>query len=153
MFLPRESHGLKSLVGSGPQGLKEWDVTEQLSTRSHPSFHCVSQTLLLLLLCHFSRVRVCVTPWTAAHQAPQSLGFSRQEHWSGLSFPSPGDLPNQGIKPSDLHLLQFLHWQAGKNTVVGCHFLLQKIFPTQGLNPDLPHCRQMLYRLSHQGSY
>ena len=40
----------------------------------------------------------------------------------------------------------------GKNTGVGCHFLLQKIFPTQGLNPGLPYCRQTLYRLSHQGS-
>ena len=45
--------------------------------------------LLLLLLCHFSCVRLCVTPETAAHQAPLSLGFSRQEHWSGLPFPSP----------------------------------------------------------------
>ena len=45
--------------------------------------------LLLLLLSHFSRVRLCVTPWTAAHQAPLSLWFSRQEHWSGLPFPSP----------------------------------------------------------------
>ena len=44
---------------------------------------------LLLLLSHFSRVQLCVTPQTAAHQAPLSLGFSRQEHWSGLSFPSP----------------------------------------------------------------
>ena len=45
--------------------------------------------LLLLLLSHFSRVQLCVTPQTAAHQAPPSLGFSRQEHWSGLPFPSP----------------------------------------------------------------
>ena len=45
--------------------------------------------LLLLLLSRFSRVRLCVTPETAAHQAPPSLGFSRQEHWSGLPFPSP----------------------------------------------------------------
>ena len=44
---------------------------------------------LLLLLSRFSRVRLCVTPQTAAHQAPPSLGFSRQEHWSGLPFPSP----------------------------------------------------------------
>ena len=42
-----------------------------------------------MLLSRFSRVRLCVTPWMAAHQAPQSLGFSRQEHWSGLPFPSP----------------------------------------------------------------
>ena len=46
-------------------------------------------TLLLLLLSHFSHVQLCVTPQTAAHQAPPSLGFSRQEHWSGLPFPSP----------------------------------------------------------------
>ena len=45
--------------------------------------------LLLLLLSRFSRVRLCATPETAAHQAPLSLGFSRQEHWSGLPLPSP----------------------------------------------------------------
>ena len=44
---------------------------------------------LLLLLSHFSRVRLCAAPQMAAHQAPPSLGFSRQEHWSGLPFPSP----------------------------------------------------------------
>ena len=44
---------------------------------------------LLLLLSRFSRVRLCATPEMAAHQAPPSLGFSRQEHWSGLPFPSP----------------------------------------------------------------
>ena len=50
----------------------------------------VSPELLpLLLLSRISRVRLCATPWTAAHQAPLSLGFSRQEHWSGLPFPSP----------------------------------------------------------------
>ena len=47
--------------------------------------------LLLLLLSRFSRVQLCVTPQTAAHQALLSLGFSRQEHWSGLPFPSPMD--------------------------------------------------------------
>ena len=44
----------------------------------------------------------CLTlcdPWTVAHQAPPSMGFSRQEYWSGLPFPSPGDLPNPGIEP------------------------------------------------------
>ena len=45
--------------------------------------------LLLLLLSCFSRVRLCATPQMAAHQAPPSLGFSRQEYWSGLPFPSP----------------------------------------------------------------
>ena len=42
---------------------------------------------------------ILVTPWTVACQAPLSMGFSRQEYWSGLPFPSPGDLPNSGIKP------------------------------------------------------
>ena len=46
-----------------------------------------------------SRVRPFATLWTVAHQAPQSVGFSRQEYWSGLPFPSPGDLPNPGIEP------------------------------------------------------
>ena len=46
-----------------------------------------------------SRVRLFATPWTIAHQAPVSMGFSRQEYWSALPFPSPGDLPNPGIEP------------------------------------------------------
>ena len=46
-----------------------------------------------------SRVRVFETPWTVVRQAPLSMGFSRQEYWSGLPFPSPGDLPNPGIEP------------------------------------------------------
>ena len=46
-----------------------------------------------------SRVRLLATPWTAAYQAPLSMGFSRQEYWSGLLFPSPGDLPDPGIEP------------------------------------------------------
>ena len=40
-----------------------------------------------------------MTPWTVAHQAPLSIGFSRQEYWSGLPFPSPGDLADPGIEP------------------------------------------------------
>ena len=50
---------------------------------SLPTLHSL---LLLLLLSRFSRVRLCATPWMAAHQAPPSLGFSRQEHWSGCHF-------------------------------------------------------------------
>ena len=46
-----------------------------------------------------SRVRLFATPWTIAHQAPPSMGFSRQEYWSRLPFPSPGDLPDPGIEP------------------------------------------------------
>ena len=46
-----------------------------------------------------SRVSLFVTPWTVAYQVPLSMGFSRQEHWSGLPFPSPGNLPYPGIEP------------------------------------------------------
>ena len=49
-----------------------------------------------------SRARLLATPWTSARQAPLSTGFSRQEYWSGLPFPSPGDLPHLGIKPTSL---------------------------------------------------
>ena len=46
-----------------------------------------------------SRVRLFATPWTVAHQAPPSMEFSRQEYWTGLPFPSPGDIPNAGMEP------------------------------------------------------
>ena len=46
-----------------------------------------------------SSVQLFMTPWTVAHQTPLSMGFPRQEYWSGLPFPSPGDLPEPGIKP------------------------------------------------------
>ena len=53
-------------------------------------------------LSHFSYVWLFATPWTIAHQAPLSMGFSRQEYWSGLACPPPGDLPDPGIKPTSL---------------------------------------------------
>ena len=46
-----------------------------------------------------SHVQLFAAPWTVAYQVPLSMGFSRQEYWSGLPFPSPGDLPNRGIEP------------------------------------------------------
>ena len=54
-----------------------------------PEWVAISFSLCSMLLSRFSRVRLCATPWTAAHQAPPSLGVSRQEHWRGLPFPSP----------------------------------------------------------------
>ena len=52
----------------------------------------------------FSCVRLFAIPWTVAHQAPPSMGFSRQEYWSGLPLPSPGDLPDTGIEAVFLFL-------------------------------------------------
>ena len=64
-----------------------WFPTEQAATLGWLSF--------MLMLTH---VQLFVTPWTVAHQAPPSMGFSRQEYWSGLPFPPPGDLPYPEIK-------------------------------------------------------
>ena len=61
----------------------------------------------LSFLCVLSHVPLLGTPWTAARQNPLSMGFPPQEYWSGLPFPTLGDLPTQGFKP---HLLCLLHW-------------------------------------------
>ena len=55
---------------------------------------------MFIYVCAGSVVSSSVTPWTGSCQAPPSTEFSRQEYWSGLLFPSPGDLPNPGIKPA-----------------------------------------------------
>ena len=63
-----------------------------------------------------SRVWLFVTPWTVAHQAPPSMKFFRQEYWSGLPFPSPGDLPDPGIEPRSpaLQADTFTIWATGE---------------------------------------
>ena len=71
------------------------------------------KSLSLLLFSHLSLVQFFAILWTVAHQVPLSIGFSRQEYWSGLPCPPPGDLPNPGVKPkspalrSSLHLYNF----------------------------------------------
>ena len=70
---------------------------------------CIGERLVKLvtvsLLTRFSRVRLFETLWTVARQAPLSMGFPRQEYWSGLPCPPPGDLPYPGMKLRVLHLL------------------------------------------------
>ena len=61
-----------------------------ISLAASPAWKCVSR---------FSHVRLLVTPWAISCQAPLSMGFSMQEYWSGLPFPSPGDRPDPGLKP------------------------------------------------------
>ena len=96
----------------------------------------IRNKLLLLLLSRFSRVWLCATPWTAAHQAPPSLGFSRQGYWSGLPFPSPmhekkwkwsRSVVSDSSRPHGLQPTRLLRpWDfPGKSTGVGCHCLLQ----------------------------
>ena len=62
-----------------------------------------SNRLCMCLLRHFSRVQFFETLWTIAHQNPHSVGFSRQEYWSGLPCHPPGDLPNPCIKPTSIN--------------------------------------------------
>ena len=65
-------------------------------------FSPLALTLHMCVLSHFSHVQLFVTLWTVAHQAPLSMGFSRQEYWSGLPCPPPGDLLDPGIEPITL---------------------------------------------------
>ena len=75
-----------------------------------------------------SRVRLFATPWTVAYHAPSSVGFSRQEYWSGLPFPSPEDLPNPGIEPGSPALrADALPFEPpGKTHLMGTADLLEK---------------------------
>ena len=122
-----------------------------------------------------SHVRLLSTPWTAAYQAPPSMGFSSQEYWSGVpspdctfhgilqarileSVPIPSlvDLPNPGIEPRSPTLqadsLTSEPQGKPKNAGVSSLSFLQWIFSTQESNRGLLHCRQILYQLSYQGS-
>ena len=108
--------------------------------------HCLWYLVLcwivvsLLLLSHFSHVWLCATPETEANQAPPSLGFSRQEHWSGLPCPSPmhesqkwkgsRSLVSDSSRPHGLQPTRLLRPSvgfSGKSTEVGCHCLIQVV--------------------------
>ena len=148
VFLPRESHGQRSLAGYGPWGCKSrtwlsdssfyqpghfslreylqplnspgwwtectsrkaifcsWGETEWRSQCLSKSNIPASSSLALqkawkwkVKVKSLSRVWLSVTPWTVPYQVPPYMGFSRQENWSGLLFPSPGDLPDPGVEP------------------------------------------------------
>ena len=70
-----------------------------------------------------SCVRLFAIPWIVAYQAPQSMEFSRQEYWSGLPFPSPGDLPNPGVEPGSpaLQADALLSEPPGKTIYIHCY--------------------------------
>ena len=90
--------GTRLAISAWAQGKLAW-VTESLpQTCPHLPFQ---------IACIPSRVQLCVTLRTVAHQAPLSVGFSRQEYWSGLPFPYPEDLPDPGVDPVSLTSLAF----------------------------------------------
>ena len=107
---------IPSLLNSNPCNqhceLTKWDKTACSLPSPQSAVPCIHQLLnkhvsqkrmswlLPVLMCvsSLSRVRLSVTPWTVALQAPLSVGFSRQEYWSGLPFPLAGDLPDPGIE-------------------------------------------------------
>ena len=104
------------------------------------SVHGISQARILEWVTLLSRVRLFMTPWTVAYHAPLSMGFSREEYWSGLPFPSPEDLPNPGI-------------ELGSSTLQA-DALLSELFPSLG---DLPNPRPPVLQadslpMSHQES-
>ena len=88
--------GIFPTQGSNP-GLLHWRQT--LYRLSHQGSQKKTKNKCLSEVKPLSRVRLFVTLWTVAYQAPPSMGFFRQEYWKGLTFPSAGDLPDPGIKP------------------------------------------------------
>ena len=105
------------------KGKDSWNTVGHVFSILFPPKLCIQKVKVKMK--SLSRARLFVTPWTVAYQAPPSMEFTRLLH--------PWNFP-------------------GKSTGAACHFLLQGIFLTQGSNPGLVHCRQMLYRLSHQAS-
>ena len=92
-------------LGGGPSTTTPLQSFSQFSSKWDPREHLLQfQVIFYKHACMLSCVWRFVTPWTIACQAPLSEGFSRQDYWSGLLFPSPGDLTNPGIKPMSLAL-------------------------------------------------
>ena len=90
VFLPGESPWTEEPGGLQSMGSQRVGRDRAIKhTAQHGHFHCVSGSV----------VSDSANPWTVAHQAPLSMEFSRQEYWSGLSFSSPGNLPDPGIEP------------------------------------------------------
>ena len=95
VFLPGESQGQRNLVGCSLWGHTESDTTEATYQYQQP-------VTIFSSVQSLSPVRLFETLLIIAHQAPLPMGFSRQEHWSGLPCPPPGDLPDSGIEPTSL---------------------------------------------------
>ena len=113
---PERRQGLERMV---LDAIKQRFSVEAIPIRPHPPKHMTMSSNIfgchswrsVCVLSRFSCVQLCVTPSTAACQAPLSTGFSRQEYWSGLPFPPPGNLHDPGIESASL--ISNLRWQVG----------------------------------------
>ena len=165
VLLPGNSHGRRSLVGCSPWGSQESDMTEQLPF--HFSLSCIGEGNGNPLQCSClenprdggawwaaiygvtqSRIRLKWLSSSSSSHLAYSLGFIIYDVHS-CSVVSNSLWPHGLYSPPG----SSVHGDSpGKNSGVDCHAPLQGIFPTQGLNPDLLHCRRILYHLSHQRS-
>ena len=135
------------------------ETQDRRSRNRYKNFTCdkaSSKINIEMIVDIINYVWLFVTPWTVVCQAPLSMGFSRQEYWSGLPCSPPGDLSNSWIEPGSPTLqVDYLPSESSgkpKNTEVGSILLLQGIFPTQKLKRGLLHDRRIHYQLSCQGN-
>ena len=139
VFIPCSWHRTSKILETS-QVRGQSCVTQQQDSFSHELSHSVSSDSL----------------WLWAHQTPLSMGFSRQEYWSRLSCPPPGDIPSPGIELRSLTLqadsLPSEPSGKSKSTGVGNPSLFQGNFLTQGSNQGLLYCRWILYQLGYLGS-
>ena len=115
VFLPGKFHGWRSLAKSSLWDCTESDTPERV-THTHSlkskfslyldSLPGLKAFILIFIVESLNHVQLVETPWTITFQSSLSMGFPRQEYWSGLPFPSPGDLPDPGNEPTSLA------WQA-----------------------------------------
>ena len=125
VFLPGEFHGQRSLVGYSPQGRQESDTTKWLTHQ-----------------CHWVHFQILTKPRKFKDEFEYTFPFVIHVSMLSCSVLSDSLQPHGLYSPCN---------SPGQNTGVGSLFLLQGIFPTQGLNSGLPHCRQILHQLSRQG--
>ena len=111
-----------------------WNQGRSVNTYGPLNFMCSWWTEVKLL----SRVQLFAIPWTVANGAPPSMGFSRQEYWSGLPFPSPGNLPTQGLNPGLSHCRQTLYCLSHKGSL-----------PGERIKQVVPSCVTMYQCLAH----
>ena len=124
----------------------------------HPIFLCKNYTVspdLTSCVQSLSHVLLIVTPWAVAHQASLSMGFSKQEYWSGLPFPSPGGLPDPGIKPTSHSapaiesVMPSVQHQLPESTQTHVHWVGDAIQPSHPVSSPSP----ALNLSQHQGLF